>query len=392
MQFLVKPVLKVGVGIIILSFLFSTTKAETIKWKYFLGAETWSSPALGKDGIYAACNTNGYLYALNFDGTLKWKFPSGSRIEGSPVVTDEGQIIITSTVIDPITSKLTAHLYVLNPDGTIAWKVHFDGFPNGTPAVDKDGTIYFTGCGDKEKNIGGMIVYVPEVRLYAIKNGILKWMFRVGDYVLLSSSPVIAQDGTIYFGCEEGFFALAPNGSLKWRFQTGDWIWSSSPAINEKGEIFFGSDDGYFYCLYPNGTLKWRYYTGKTQLSPPVIGPKGEVYFTGGGCLFVLTEDGKLKLKLEEWSYPMGTPAIGADNIMYYGTSTGYLYAKTLEGKYKWSIKAEGPVLGGPTLGPDGTIYYTCVGGYVYAAKATPPANTPWPMFHHDCRHTGRAY
>lgn len=376
------------IGMIFISLFGVAQTVETIKWGYFLGAEIISSPTLGKDAIYVTCHGNGTLFALNLDGTLKWKFKAGDRIVGSAVVFED-KIVINSLTFLP---EMKAYFYLLNPDGSIIWQFCFPGFPNGTPAIAKDGTIYFAATGFYQKNIRGIWIPAHESRIYAIKDGVIKWIFRVEDS-LSFSSPVVGQDETIYFGCEKGYlYSISPEGKLKWAFRTGDSVSGSSPAIGKNGEIYFGSKDGYFYALYPDGKLKWKYYTGKRDISPPVIGPEDEIYFTGDGCLFALTADGKLKLKLEEWAYPMGTPAIGIDNTIYYGTSGGYLMARTLDGEQKWRIKTKGPIIGAPILGPDGTIYYTCVGGYVYAAQASKPANTPWPLFHHDAQHTGRAH
>ena len=42
-------------------------------------------------------------------------------------------------------------------------------------------------------------------------------------------------------------------------------------------------------------------------------------------------------------------------------------------------------------VGPDGTIYIGAFDGYLYAVKGmAPPADTPWPMYKYDPRHTGR--
>ena len=44
-----------------------------------------------------------------------------------------------------------------------------------------------------------------------------------------------------------------------------------------------------------------------------------------------------------------------------------------------------------PAIGADGTIYVGCDDGKLYAvySSSSGPANSPWPMFHHDVRHTG---
>jgi len=50
----------------------------------------------------------------------------------------------------------------------------------------------------------------------------LKWKFKTrGD---VESSPVIAQNGTIYVGSLDHYlYAINPNGSLKWKFRIGNY-------------------------------------------------------------------------------------------------------------------------------------------------------------------------
>ena len=47
--------------------------------------------------------------------------------------------------------------------------------------------------------------------------------------------------------------------------------------------------------------------------------------------------------------------------------------------------------LSSPAIGADGTIYVGSEDGKLYAIYSSSPglANSPWPMFHHDLKHTG---
>jgi hypothetical protein len=59
----------------------------------------------------------------------------------------------------------------------------------------------------------------------------------------------------------------------------------------------------------------------------------------------------------------------------------------------KWSYQTGGYVWSSPAIGGDGTIYVgsTELDHYLYAIQGIGPlADTPWPMFHHDLKHTGR--
>jgi outer membrane protein assembly factor BamB len=102
-----------------------------------------------------------------------------------------------------------------------------------SPSIDKNGTIY---VGDSD---------LVDGCFYAINaNGTLKWRYEHNKWT--HSSPAIADDGTIYFGCDNGvFYALNPDGKLKWKLTSlGQWLFS--PAIADDGTIYVGSTNGYF--------------------------------------------------------------------------------------------------------------------------------------------------
>jgi hypothetical protein len=73
-----------------------------------------------------------------------------------------------------------------------------------------------------------------------------------------------------------------------------------------------------------------------------------------------------------------------------------YLYAINANGTRKWRYLTSAATMGTsrsfPAIGEDGTIYVGSYDGYLYAINSSSlgPANSPWPMFHHDVKHTGR--
>jgi len=140
-------------------------------------------------------------------------------------------------------------------------------------------------------------------------------------------------------------------GILKWRYSTGSYVYSS-PAIGVDGTIYVGSTNYYLYAINPNGTFKWSYQTDS------------DVY---------------------------SSPAIGADGTIYVGSHDNKLYAINLDGTLKWSYQTGDVVSSSPAIGVDGTIYVGSYDYYLYAIQGLGSlANTPWPMFHHDLKHTGR--
>ena len=85
------------------------------------------------------------------------------------------------------------------------------------------------------------------------------------------------------------------------------------------------------------------------------------------------------------------SPAIGADGTIYFGSRDNYLYALNPDGTLWWKFRTGDAVRSSPAIGEDGTIYVGSDDGYLYAINDSGQGLSPWPMFHHDPQHTGRA-
>jgi len=189
--------------------------------------------------------------------------------------------------------------------------------------------------------------------------GTAKWVFNTYDHnhdgpSYIVSSPAISSDGTIYVGSRDNkLYAINPDGTKKWEFTSEGWV-DSSPAIGPDGTIYVGSRDHYLYAINPNGTLKWKFKTG------------GYVY---------------------------SSPAIGTDGVIYVGSNDGKVYAVNPDGTKQWEFTTGARVVSSPSIGPDGIVYVGSHDGKLYAiySSSLGLANSPWPMFGHDLRHTSRA-
>jgi len=68
----------------------------TLKWKFAIGDQIHSSPAIASDGTIYVGSDDGYLYAINPDGTFKWKFETSSWIDSSSAIASDGTIYVGS--------------------------------------------------------------------------------------------------------------------------------------------------------------------------------------------------------------------------------------------------------------------------------------------------------
>lgn len=245
------------------------------KWVFPLGGDAiYSSPAIANDGTIYISSDSDNFFAVNPDGTQKWVFTTaGFNIRSTPAIASDGTVYIASD---------DDKLYALNPDnGSIKanWPYDIGGDVEGGIALDSDGTI-----------ILGVDAGTPDGYVYAINpDATLKWQSANVGRVL--SSPVIA-NGNVYFGTKDtnSLYALnTSTGVAAWAapYKAGDII-LSSPVVGDDGKIYFGSFDDKLYCLNSDGTLNFdlELSTGNNVWSSPVI--------TTDGNLIIGSYDGKL--------------------------------------------------------------------------------------------------
>jgi outer membrane protein assembly factor BamB len=321
--------------------------------------EKWRFP--GDGWVYSSpvIDWNGTIYfgaskffAVYSNGTLKWKTKDWMWIESAPAIDDNG-IIYVGTADSP------NFLYAFYPNGTVKWKYPSDNICS-SPIINNDGIIYFG-----EDN-GNLIALYP--------NGTLKWSSP--NIYSVYSSPAIGDDGIIYCTSWYGpVYALYPdNGTVKWQFPTGGNI-KANPSIADDGTIYVSSWDDYLYALYPNGTMKWKVNTRYGCSSNPSIGPDGTIYVAHAD-LYAVNPDGTVK-----WIFPLGdlrdcsfaAPAISAEGIIYIGANIdidhgvgGELIVVNPDGTERWrsgSICNEG-IVSSPAIAEDGTVYIGCLNDY----------------------------
>ncbi len=104
-----------------------------------------------------------------------------------------------------------------------------------------------------------------------------------------------------------------------------------------------------------------------------------------------MNENGKFKWRYDCAGDIDSSPAIGVDGTIYVGTDNAWLHAFNCDGTLKWRYGVGEGIESSPAIDSDGTIY---VGNYaadlhaVYSSSSG-LADTPWPMFRQNLRHTG---
>jgi len=231
------------------------------------------------------------------------------------------------------------------------------------------------------------------------------------------SSPVIDDQGMIYFCSNDGkLYCVDNDGNEQWNYSTEGIVWMT-PALNHEGEIVFGSMDGVLYCVHPNGTLKWSSEVGEQlggtisidsegniycidkiqdlllstdaegniRWSYPIawgdrgvsIGMDGTIYFGVGYNLVALDTNGSLKWRFEIGECVFGPPAIGSDGTIFFGSTDGNLYALDQSGNEKWRFEGgeNAWIWASPAIGSDGTVYIGNQHSQLFAINGIPDAS-----------------
>jgi len=358
----------------------------SLLWVYDAGAIIDGSPALGRDGtVYIAAGALIAVTNNGFSASARWVFAPLGAIVGSPVVTGDETIVVPDA----------RHLYAITSGGMTKWT--YSQTVGGSAAIGLDGTIYVQGA----------------AQLWAIsQEGILSWEGAGGGGSGPFCSPVLGGSGSVCIAsaASSTLYCLTGTGTESWRapFGSGGIAPRDSPAVGGDGTVYLPGGDR-LYAFSPGGTQLWGNGAGLRSGSSAAIGRDGTIYvgavhgsLTGYGFyLSALTSAGDLKWQVTtnlsgSYGAILGTPAIDAAGTIYWAAYTRLL-AFDPGGRVTWGFDGGGDPANpsgysytSPAIGPNGTVYAT-FGSRLYAFAGTNAlADSPWPMYRQNARHTGK--
>jgi outer membrane protein assembly factor BamB len=364
------------------------TDTTTFRWAYPplvdqpIGA-VCGSPVVGPDGTIYFGATDGYLYALNPDGTLKWKSNLDGEIASSPV-------LLPSTSISPYRGRVYVgtdgdpNFFAIDTaTGEKIWELQV---PTGNPFAIKAGSspllVVDPAGGEPVLYVGAANGY-----LYCIRDhggaGEVIWGRQLQPADLVNgfySSPVESPVGlmgrlsTIYCGGQETrigpnrgkakLFALDPySGNDVCNpliFTSQGYVSSPAVGLLEGVEtIFAGTSDGRMRAVViQGGTLveKTNYLADASIATCPAIYDLNgdnyvEIIFgTDGGVIYALTytHDSAPPSFSESWTSSIGGTIRSSASVALTGlptvfvggcSSSGNIYSITWDGTFLHSYE-----------------------------------------------------
>ena len=206
-------------------------------WPFRADSAITSSPAVASDGTIYVGTTGGILYAVTSTGSLSWDFSDNNNIgniSSSPAIDGDGIIYFGSN------NSSSSKVYAVKPDGTLKWSVSIGTPIHSSPVIREDGSI---------------LIGSDNGIFYALSqtDGTEIWTYDKDDKEI-RSSPLVASNGIVYYGSnDEKIIALNSSGTAKWeRMVTGSV--SASPTMGFAGNIYVGTESGHFYAVETTST------------------------------------------------------------------------------------------------------------------------------------------
>ncbi len=294
----------------------------------------------------------------------------GGEVSGSPAVREDGGVLVGARDVKLycFDANLTAPIWVadLSASGS---SIYFS-----TPALDDSGNVYIT--------TNRKLVKVSS-------SGAVLWAWPGHNSLSVSHSPVIGQDGKVYFACySDTLYALNPDSTLAWARPLGHAV-NSVPAVGLDGNILVATtrDSGPWnlFSFTPTGETAWALpLAADADFASPAVGPDSTIYVGANRYLYAVRPDGTLKWRDSLSARIQCCPAIANESTLYLvaetrlyciDTDSGIRWRRSIGGSSNYcspAVDGAGNVYVGTSnlanssfycIGPDSSVLYSYVIG-----------------------------
>lgn len=233
------------------------------------------------------------------------------------------------------------------------------------------------------------------------KTNRVQWIFKEGRtdcrFESSMSSPVVDQNGNIYFTNTEGFLiAMSPDKKVLWKFKIPDAYRRNNcdfgsdeaggiydynidfpPVIDSENIVYFGTsgiNNAKRIYAVEKGNEIWRFDINGPLKSPIKLGNNNNLYFATNKTLYVINRRNVKDYKTFSLGIPgASTIALSEDEGVVYACTQDSLVALTYDLKLKWQNKNVGSLRNCHlAVNPDTGVIYLPAGnqGKLYAVDS----------------------
>lgn len=371
------------------------------------GGGTEYPPAFGPDGTLYASDGQGFIYAIDSDGSLQWirhgpsdgardGWKDGFGSQGPVVVGADGTIYVVVDLLGPYTQ-----LHAYRPDGSLAWVHTEENYFSHGPAIGPDGNVYFGVRGQT----GGLRVVAPDGRLVARNDEPVSYdVPRFSGDIAFGPSVSGGAIDRIYLGSDQpvpnentwgSLRAYRPDGSLVWTKNSCDSLNSAheyrsfNVAMTPSGNVLqTGFRMGELLSLHAfdtDGERAWRYPEELAPIDPltePSVAPDGTAYVVNQiHELLAIREDGVRRWGRSFDGYIRMRPTVqpGGDRVVVIRETDAGVALRTVhaDGRLGWEIEL--PQVDGVMADPSTPVVFSADGGRAYLSGTL--AGTQWALF-----------
>lgn len=209
---------------------------HTVGDRYFRCRRKLDSAGVILRGLLVVGADDGYVFGIRLGeerGTNEWNHAAddgyaGGFVNSSPAISDDGRTLVIPAVGET--------LYGFSPTGASAWSTQMPGQLLGSAVIDKSGHIY-VGTSQSERGCQGKGALVS-VDGNSHK---IRWEYAAAGPV--ESTPVIGDDGLVYFGDNGGVIhAVNDQGKGQWTAQVEAPVRCAGTIVAPE-RLAFGLDD-----------------------------------------------------------------------------------------------------------------------------------------------------